>query len=669
MITFATPFWLLGGAISIVLLILLYKEMYRRREKELQRFAASHLLGKLCANISSQRRLLKKILLVTAIFCCFVALARPQYGFKWIDVKRKGIDILFAVDTSKSMLAEDVSPNRLKRAKFAIMDFVEQLEGDRVGLMPFAGSAYLMCPMTIDYSAFERSLQAINTTIIPRGGTDIAKAIVEAESILTNEANHKILVLITDGENLEGNVLKAAQTAFDNGMTVYTVGVGTSDGELIPLNRNGKAGFVKDESGNFITSHLDESALTQIAEITGGLYVPLGASGEGLQTIYQKKLSLIPKEELAEKRHKVALQRFVWPLGAAIVLLMLEFMVGGRKSERGLRIPFIKTAGRRKKQKAAAVLLLVMAFSSFSLPAEASKGEDAYNEGDFLTASVFYDEQLQESPNDARLQYNYGTTAYKNNMFEDAAKAFSEALKSDDLGLQEEAYYNRGNALYQRGNETLQNDPQHSIKMWEQAVASFDGALQLNSINDDANFNLQLVKRKLEELKKQQEQQDQKDQEKKDQEQQDQEENKDKQQDSESKGDQGEETGQDQESKEQDSSGDSDNQKENKEEQQDQQKNQDAENEGDQEQSQPEEASAGDDEEKQKSAEEEAAAEEKKQEQEARARDQQRRLQGKMTDEEARQLLNSLKDEEGELNFVPASGSGGAPQQGTSKDW
>ncbi|HID01645.1 MAG TPA: VWA domain-containing protein, partial [Desulfobacterales bacterium] len=555
-----------------------------------------------------------------------------------------------------------------KRAKFAIMDFVEQLEGDRVGLMPFAGSAYLMCPLTIDYSAFERSLQAINTTIIPRGGTDIARAIVEAESILTNEANHKILVLITDGENLEGNVLKAAQTAFDNGMTVYTVGVGTSDGELIPLNRNGKAGFVKDESGNFITSHLDESALTQIAEITGGLYVPLGASGEGLQTIYQKKLSLIPKEELAEKRHKVALQRFVWPLGAAIVLLMLEFMVGGRKSERGLRIPFIKTAGRRKKQKAAAVLLLVIAFSSFSLPAEASKGEDAYNEGDFLTASVFYDEQLQESPNDARLQYNYGTTAYKNNMFEDAAKAFSEALKSDDLGLQEEAYYNRGNALYQRGNETLQNDPQHSIKMWEQAVASFDGALQLNSINDDANFNLQLVKRKLEELKKQQEQQDQKDQEKKDQEQQDQEENKDKQEDSESKGDQGEETGQDQESKEQDSSGDSDNQKENKEEQQDQQKNQDAENEGDQEQSQPEEASAGDDEEKQKSA-EEAAAEEKKQEQEARARDQQRRSEGKMTDEEARQLLNSLKDEEGELNFVPASGSGGAPQQGISKDW
>lgn len=249
MITFATPLWLLGGGFSIVLLVIFYKKMSRRRKKELQRFAAAQLLGKLCANISSQRRLLKKSLLVMAVFCCFVALARPQYGFKWVDVKRKGIDILFAVDTSKSMLAEDVSPNRLKRAKFAIMDFVEQLEGDRVGLMPFAGTAFLMCPMTIDYSAFESSLDAVNTTIIPRGGTDIARAISEAESILTNEANHKILVLITDGENLEGDVLQAAKAAAEKGMTVFTVGVGTSAGELIPLNRNGKTGFVKDASG------------------------------------------------------------------------------------------------------------------------------------------------------------------------------------------------------------------------------------------------------------------------------------------------------------------------------------------------------------------------------------------------------------------------------------
>jgi Ca-activated chloride channel homolog len=661
MITFATPLWLLGGGITVVLLIFLYKEMHRRRDKELQRFAASHLLGKLCVSVSRRRRLVKKVLLATAVFCCFVALARPQYGFKWIDVKRKGIDILFAVDTSKSMLAEDVSPNRIKRAKFSIMDFVSQLEGDRVGLLPFAGSAFLMCPMTIDYSAFESSLQAVNTTIIPRGGTDLTKAITVAESILTNEANHKILVLITDGENLEGDALKTARKAADNGMTIYTVGVGTSEGELIPLNRNGKAGFVKDETGRFITSQLDETVLTGIAETTGGLYVPLGTNGEGLQRIYQEKLSLIPKEKLAEKRHKVALERFVWPLGAAIILLMLEFIVGGRKSTGSLRIPFIKTAGRRKKEKAAAVLLLCVLLGVSVPTARASKGEDAYSEGDFLTAGAFYDGLLEKTPDDPRLHFNYGTTAYKNNMFEDAAKSFSEALKSDDLSLQEEAYYNRGNALFQRGNESLQTDPQHTIKTWEEAVASYDGALQLNSLNEDAGYNLQLVKKQLEELKKQQ-----KDQENKDQEQKNQEEDKDQKQDKEQKSDQGEQKNQDQENKEQNSSDKNDKQQENTEEGQDQQENQDAAKEGEQEQQ--DSTSPGDENEKeqQEAAQQEA---EKKEQEENKARDQQRRLQGKMTSEEASQLLNSLKDEEGELNFVPVAGADGSGEQEPSKDW
>ncbi len=569
------------------------------------------------------------------------------------------------------MLAEDVRPNRLKRAKFAILDFVGQLEGDRVGLMPFAGSAFLMCPMTIDYSAFESSLDAVNTTIIPRGGTDLATAISEAERILSNEANHKILVLITDGENLEGDVLKAAQAAAEKGMTIYTVGVGTSEGELIPLNRNGRAGFVKDESGKFITSQLDETALTEIAETTGGLYVPLGAGGEGLQTIYQEKLSLIPKEELAEKRHKVPLERFVWPLGAAIVLLMFEFMMGGRKSTRSLRIPFIKTAGRRKKQQAAATLLLFVALAFSVQQAEASKGEDAYREGDFLTASMFYDEQLQESPQDSRLHFNYGTAAYKNNMYEDAIKAFAEALKSDDLGLQEEAYYNRGNALFQRGNETLQTDPQHTIELWEQAVSSFDGSLQLNSMNEDAAYNLKFVKQKLEELKKQQEEQ----QEQKDQEQQDKDESKEQEQDKEQQGDQGQQDSEEQgeQEKEQDSSDASQEQQDNKEGSQDQQNDQDADQEGqegEEEQAPQNDTAPGDEEEQQEAeaaAEQEAA--EEKEEQEARARDQERRLQGRMTNEEAMQLLNSLKDEEGELNFVPSAGAESARDQEPTKDW
>lgn len=658
MITFGEPFWFFAGGSSIVLLLFLYKSMQGRRQRELARFASSNLLGKLCANVSSRRRTTKKTLLLVAIACCFVALARPQYGVKWVEVKRKGIDILFAVDTSKSMLAQDVRPNRLQRAKYGILDFIGQLEGDRVGLMPFAGSAFLMCPLTIDYSAFESSLEALDTAIIPKGGTDLAAAIEEAEAVLSNEANHKILVLITDGENLQGDAMIAAEAAAENGMTIYTVGVGTREGELIPISRNGKTGFVKDASGKFITSQLDESSLSKIAEVTSGLYTPLGVSGEGLQTIYEEKLSLIPKEELAEKRHKIPLERFVWPLAVALVLLMFEFLVGGRKSKRSLRIPFIKTAGRRKQKLTAT--LLFCCFVSLSNNAKASPGEEAYGTGDYLTASEFYSEALTKSPDDALLHYNYGTAAYKNNMFEDAANSFSEALKSDDLLLQVRAYYNRGNALFQQGQEHMQTDNQHAMELWQQAVDSYDGALQLNSMNDDASYNLALVKKKLEELKKQEEEQKKQDQEQKE----DQEKKDDKKQD------QGKDQQQDQ--------GDQENEK-NKENQEGEQGEEQKESGSEQspkeddsqesqkdseEKAEPQEAES--DESAEKSGEKEA---QEQQAQEQKARDQERRSLGKMTSEEAMQLLNSLKDEEGELNFVPASLSGKNNNQQTTKDW
>ncbi|MCP4342151.1 MAG: VWA domain-containing protein, partial [Desulfobulbaceae bacterium] len=328
---FAQPHWLFVGLIACIGLAFLFRFMQKRRQAALEKFAAHQLIGRLTRNISGSRRRYKNILLLLAVFMCFAALARPQYGFKWVEVQRKGIDLLFALDTSKSMLTEDIKPYRLKRAHLAILDFVRQLEGDRVGLMPFAGSSYLMCPLTLDYDAFEHSLSAITTKIIPRGGTNIAVVINKAVETLNNAANHKILIILTDGENLEGDAIKAAEETAKLGLTVYTVGVGTSEGELIPVaGENGK-GFVKDKEGNFVTSRLDETTLSAIAEKSGGLYVPLGPSGEGLETIYQQKLALIPKEELAERRHKVPLERFEWPLAAGLLILVLELLVGERK--------------------------------------------------------------------------------------------------------------------------------------------------------------------------------------------------------------------------------------------------------------------------------------------------------------------------------------------------
>jgi Ca-activated chloride channel family protein len=681
-IHFAQPYWIVAGLLFCLGVIFFLRRMEQQRQARMGRFAAAHLLGRLTRNISPRRRLLKKGLWLLALFCCFLALARPQYGFKWVEVKRKGIDILFALDTSKSMLTEDIRPNRLERAKLAIIDFVNQLEGDRVGLLPFAGSAFLMCPLTIDYNAFEDSLTTINTDSIPRGGTDLARAIALAESSLLDNANHKILILLTDGENLEGDALAAATRAAEHGMTIFTVGVGTAEGELIPLSAGAPGSFVKDESGKFITSKLDATALTAIAKAAGGLYEPLGKKGEGLERIYQQKLSLIPKEEVAEKQHKEPLERSSWPLGVAILLLMVEFMVSGRKAERSFRLPFIKTAGRRiRKETSRKIVALFLLITVAGLDqARASKGEEAFAAGDYLSASEFYTQALKKHPDDPRLQYNAGTAAYKNNLYDDAIASFQEALKSEDLGLQEQTYYNLGNARYKKGEELLQSDPQQAEKLWQQAKDAYEGSIKLNPEARDSSENRNLVVKRLEELKKQQEEQKKQQQDKNDQQKQDKEQKQDqKQQDQQAGDQQGQEGQQGQEEKQ----GQPDNQEE-----QGQQQNNDSaagqnessapeKNSGDQDadvKEQPVDSSSEKDQ-KPEQAEAAAQAEDEGQQKEAAARsaqaekDEERRQSGKMTNEEARQLLSRLKDEEGRLNFVPQAENGEAGKEGTWKDW
>ncbi len=648
-------------------IILFLRRLEQKRQVQMENFATAHLLSRLTRNVSSRRRLLKKGLWLLALFLCFLALARPQYGFKWVEVKRKGIDILFALDTSKSMLTEDIRPNRLERAKLAIMDFVNQLEGDRVGLLPFAGSAFLMCPLTIDYNAFEASLTTVNTATIPRGGTDLERAIGLAESSLVNNANHKILVLLTDGENLEGDALAAATKAAKNGMTIFTVGVGTTQGELIPLSSRGQGNFVKDESGKFITSKLDERALTAIAEAAGGLYVPLGKNGEGLQRIYQQKLSLIPKKELAEKQHKEPMERFSWPLGAAIVLLMVEFMISGRKSERSFRLPFIKTAGRRIRKKlnrkTVALLLLIPLAGLDS--AHASPGEKAFADGDYITASEFYTQALKKNPDDPRLHYNAGTAAYKNNLYDDAISSFTQALKSEDLGLQEQTYYNLGNTLFKKGEELAQSDPGQVEELWQKSLDAYEGSLKLNPEDRDSRANRDLVSRKLEELKKQQEQQNKQDQQQQDQDQkQDQKQNGDQQS---QKGEQGQPEKQDEQGQQQNNDSiagqkespkpekDSENQAGDAKEQAEKAAGQEPKPKQDE---TVQTAEAGKEDGQQKNT---AASQSAQQDQ-----DERRAQAGRMTSEEARQLLSRLKDEEGKLNFVPRSEN---EKEGTWKDW
>ena len=500
---FARPIWLVAGALVCCTVLVLLWINTGRQQKQLARFASEKMWRQLTANVSKIRRRLKTVLVLTAVLACFVALARPQYGEQWIDVKQKGIDILIGLDTSRSMLAPDVRPNRLARAKLAIRDFVDRLHGDRVGLLPFAGTSFLMCPLTTDYNAFKESLDAITPASIPVGGTNIAEVITRAGKILHNEANYKILILVTDGENLQGKALAAAKKAARQKMTIYTVGVGTRAGELIPDAMN-QGGFIKDENGNFIRSRLDEKMLTKIAEITGGLYVPLGTMGQGFTTIYQEKLKLVPKQEHQERKQRRPIERFYWPLALAIVLLILEFLVSGRKSSGLSGLPFLQPDGRRPFNRRK--LLIVFLFF-FIRPANANglTADQLFHAGKLDQAEKEYTAALKKQPNNPVLEFDLGDVHYRKKNFARAEESFSRALATDDLDLQARAYFNLGNTRYQLGRATLKTDPEQSIKQYTRAVKAFAGCLKLQPGDKDARDNLAIVKKELEQLKQQQE--------------------------------------------------------------------------------------------------------------------------------------------------------------------
>ena len=667
-IHFAQPLWLAAGLCLCFATALFMYRTIRRRGKALRRFASPHLLRELTGNVSTSRRMLKNILLVAALGCLFIGLARPQYGKRWIEVKRKGIDILIAVDVSKSMLARDISPNRLERAKLAIRDFAARLEGDRVGLLPFAGTAFLMCPLTTDYAAFDASLTALDVHTIPKGGTNLGVAIHQASTILANEANHKILILVTDGEDLSNDALKAARQAKQEKMTIYTIGVGTPEGELIPLPGQGNGKFVQDASGTFVTSKLDEKALTRIAEITGGLYVPMGSMGQGFDTVYQQKLALVPKEEHGRRKRKIPIERFPWPLGGAVFLLLVDFMITGRKSSWALRIPFVKTVGRRKKQQMRVMVLLLLLPTICSVAARASEGEELLRADKIEQALTYYQDGVKKNPADPVLRFNLGDALYKNKNYEQAAAAFTEALKTDDLSLQAKSYYNRGNTQFLLGDAARQTDPEHTIKLWQQALESYQAALALEPEDKEASHNLETVRKKLEELQKQQkknEQQNNKDEKNQD-----------------SKGKNSRDNKQKNKDKgQQDQQHQNNNQKKKQQADNKQHRKQGDQGRSDQRmqdnsQKNPQQGQAGKEKTPKTTKENKPATDQKQQDAEPQTekehsgrmsqQDMERRKQGKMTEQEAKNLLNSLKGEQGELTFIPR-GTGNTEHE--DKDW
>ena len=319
----------------IPLLVLFYVYVEKQKKKALQKFSQTEILKKLLPSVSRKKQVSKKILLVLATCFILFSLLKPMWGYRWENIKRKGIDIFILIDVSRSMLAQDIKPNRLERAKREIKDLIKILKGDRIGLIPFAGTSFVSCPLTLDYSTARLFLDDITINTIPTGGTNIKKAIQKSiNSFKGEENNDKVIILISDGEENEEETIQAAELAKMKGIKIYCVGIGSAQGEPIPIiDEEGNKSFLKDKKGKVVFSRLNEDILQKTALITGGAYIKASYGNLNLEEIYNKQISHLNKRELNSLQRKRYTHRFQFFLGIAILLLYLEILINECKQK------------------------------------------------------------------------------------------------------------------------------------------------------------------------------------------------------------------------------------------------------------------------------------------------------------------------------------------------
>lgn len=312
------------------LLIFFFIYTFKRRKVLLERFCSHNLCLKIIEGFSQGRRIFKFFILTLVFMLLVVTLAGPQWGFKWEDIRRRGVDIYIALDISDSMLANDMKPTRLERAKREIKDFVRALTGDRVGMILFSGSSYIQCPLTTDYGTLDMFIDEISPNSIPVKGTSISSAIKTGIDAFNRsaESSSKAIILITDGEDHMGDVIKMAKEAKNQGVKIYAIGLGESGGSSIPYS----SGFKKDIYGNTIVSKPNFSQLKEVAKITGGIYVHSVTGNLDIDRIYIKGIKKSLKaRDLKITRAKNWIDRFQWPLAFALLLLLSEFFISERK--------------------------------------------------------------------------------------------------------------------------------------------------------------------------------------------------------------------------------------------------------------------------------------------------------------------------------------------------
>lgn len=446
--------WLL----LIIPLVVLFIWMHRQRAARLAKLVASSAWGAVVPGYTKKSGLRRMALRLLALLCIGLALTRPQWGSKWEEVKQRGLDIIVVLDTSKSMLAEDIKPNRLKQAQWAVRDFVQQLRGDRIGLVAFAGSSFLQCPVTIDYAAFTMMLDDLYAGIIPRGGTAIEQALKKAaDSFDTQSEADRVILLITDGEDLEGDPMRMAEQLRKENIKLFSIGVGTLDGDLIPTSE----GYVKNPQGQVVKSSLNEGLLQKLARETGGFYVRSAPGDFGLDRIYKLGISSLQRGEQETRLAKVYEERFGWFASAALFFLLAE----------GLFRP-------------AAILVFLLLFSA--PPAHAAGWTKAYINGDYTNAFQTLEKTVEKFPDIGT--YNRGNVLYRQKDFQGSEKAFAVAAAlTQNNQLKQKALYNRGTALL--AGTASQTNAVYDIAM--RAADLFEQALGIDPKDNAAKQNFE----------------------------------------------------------------------------------------------------------------------------------------------------------------------------------
>ena len=656
---FAQPQYLWLLLLAVPALVAFFWWSWRVKQKLVRQFISPRLLGSLMVGVSRQREKLRLALVVAAVACIFLALARPQWGFVWEEAHQKGLDIVVAVDTSRSMLAQDTIPNRLERAKLAALDLLSQAHSDRLGLVAFAGTAFLQTPLTLDEAAFRQGVEALQVGIIPQGGTALSAAIHTAlDAFEKGNDNHKVLVLMTDGEDhdVDTETMAAAKEAADAGMIIFTVGVGTPEGELLRVkDAQGNSTFVKDENGDVVKSRLNQTLLQQIATAAHGFYLPLQGPNP-MKVLYDRGLAPLPKSTGTTKLTRVYQERYHWPLALAMLCLIIEAILP--ESPRN-------AAPRRRKASAVAPPAVAALFLFLTVSRSAASPSSAYSDyqkGNYDSALSEYSRLSDAKTNDYRLHYDAGAAAYQTRQYQKALEQFNNALASPaispDLQTQERAYFNMGNTYYHLGEPS--SEPDQKQHQWEQAIDSYGRALRLNTNDIDARNNLAYVKQKLEQLKQQQQQKQDNNKNGKDknQDQKQQQQQKNQQQKNQQNQNKDQQKDQDQKNKDQQQQ-----QAQNDKQKQDEQKN--AQQKQQQDQQAKQEQAQQDKARKDKDAEANASDQREKSQQNPQ---QAGTMMAQMTPEQARQLLDAQRDDEKALIFQPTN-MPPPPPNVSAKDW